>query len=84
MKLNQIWSRRIIIAYLVITLGIRIFYESELGSYFWISFFTGFLSLLFLWALVKSGYLNPNWFWFENQQKGGEGQALPEKISSGS
>ena len=67
MKLNQFSSRIFIILYLAATLALRVMYESELGRYFWISFITGFLALLLIWALTKSGFLNPGWFWFEKE-----------------
>lgn len=65
MRLNQFWSRLFVIVYLVATLMLRIAYESELGKYWWISLVTGFLALLFIWALGKSGTITTGWFWFE-------------------
>lgn len=64
-RLNRIWSRTFIVLYILATLGLRMAYESALGQYFWVSFLTGFLGLLLLWALIKSGFLNPEWFGFE-------------------
>ena len=69
MKLNKSLSRIFIVLYLLGTLALRVAYESELGAYFWVSFVTGFLALLFLWALMKSGFLNPGWFSFEVKAK---------------
>ena len=53
-----------IVVYLTITLGLRFYLEPQLQSFYLISVGLGLFALLFLWALVKSGFLNPTYFGF--------------------
>ncbi len=67
MKLNRIPSQIIVLLYLAVTFGLRFTFESQLAGHYWVSLMTGALGLLLLYALVKSGFLNPGWFWFEKE-----------------
>ncbi|GAB4417899.1 MAG: hypothetical protein OHK0039_28770 [Bacteroidia bacterium] len=68
MHLNPTWSRLFIILYLGLTFALRFVYESRLVGHYWVSLVTGGLALLFLWALIRSGFLRPGWFWFEKDR----------------
>jgi hypothetical protein len=64
-----------IAAYLTLTLALRFYLEPQLQSFYVISVGLGLFALLFLWALVKSGFLQPTFFGFfsprqEESQKG--------------
>ncbi|MEL7339345.1 MAG: hypothetical protein AAGM67_02580 [Bacteroidota bacterium] len=59
----------------------RMKYESGLVGQYWVSLLTGGLSLLLLWALIKSGILNPQWFAFEKEWKSNN-QDIPANGSS--
>ena len=48
--------------YLAITLLIRFYLEPQLQGRFLISIALGAFALLFLWALIKSKVLRPNYF----------------------
>lgn len=48
--------------YLLITLLLRFLLEEQLQGQLLASLSLGAFALLFLWALNKSGYIQPNWF----------------------
>jgi len=52
----------IITAFLLITLMLRIFVEPPLENHPFISIAAGLVLLLFLWALIKTKILMPNYF----------------------
>ncbi|MEL6132326.1 MAG: hypothetical protein AAFR59_03065 [Bacteroidota bacterium] len=72
MRLGRTISQILVIAYLAGTFTLRFFVESQLSGLYWVSIVTGGLCLLFLYAVIKGGYLNPGWFWFEKEPEGGE------------
>jgi hypothetical protein len=53
-----------IAAYLTLTLALRFYLEPQLQSCYMVSVGVGLFALLFLWALVKSGFLQPTFFGF--------------------
>lgn len=53
------------VLYIFGTLFIRFLIEEQFQGYFLLSIFLGGMLLLFLWALIKSDVLNPEWFSFE-------------------
>lgn len=63
--MNRVTSRVFVVLYIVATLIWRFFFEAQLVGSAFLSMVIGFLFLLFLWALIKSNFLNPKWFWFE-------------------
>ncbi|MEM6346357.1 MAG: hypothetical protein AAF927_20885 [Bacteroidota bacterium] len=67
--------------YIGVCFFFRMKYESGLTGQYWVSLMTGGFSLLLLWALIKSGILNPQWFAFEKEWKNNN-QDLPVKGSS--
>jgi len=67
MRLNRPISQILVLLYLAGTFGLRFAFEYQLSSNYWISLLTGFLCLLFFWAVIKSGWVNPGWFWFEKE-----------------
>lgn len=62
LKLSEKWSNRVIAIYLLGTLYIRFLVEPKLEGHTLVSVAVGLLALLFLWAMIKSGFLNPS-FW---------------------
>ncbi len=64
----QTISRIIVVLYIGGTLFIRFLLEPQLQGRFVYSIALGLFALLFLYALIKSRLLRPNWFGFE--QKG--------------
>ncbi len=48
--------------YLLITLYFRFAFESQLNGNLLVSVGLGGFALLFLWALYKSGFIQPTWF----------------------
>ncbi|MCI4667841.1 MAG: hypothetical protein MRZ79_06745 [Bacteroidia bacterium] len=69
LKLNRPVSQLILIAYIAITFGFRFVYEVQLTSHYWLSLVTGVIFLSLPYALIKVGFLNPGWFWFEKEFK---------------
>jgi hypothetical protein len=69
MRLGKNISRAIIVLYLAATLLVRFILEPQLAGNMVISIALGAFALLFLYALVKSGILNPQWFTFEKDYK---------------
>lgn len=61
-QLGPLASDLFITCYLVATLGLRFWLEDQLLGYYLISIGMGAFGLLFLWALIKSKWLNPNYF----------------------
>ncbi|RME96202.1 MAG: hypothetical protein D6772_12200 [Bacteroidetes bacterium] len=51
-----------IVIYLTLTLALRFYLEPQLQSFYVVSVGLGLFGLLFLWALVKSGFLQPTFF----------------------
>ncbi len=62
LQIGKTASDIIVTIYLLGTLLIRFFLETQLQRNFIISIMLGLFGLLFLWALVKSKILNPGWF----------------------
>lgn len=62
LQIGKTASDIIIAIYLTVTLLIRFFLEPQLQSNFVVSILLGLFGLLFLWALIKSRILNPNYF----------------------
>ena len=62
LQLNGLASDIFITIYLFVTLLVRFLLESQLHGRYAVSMFIGGFGLLFLWALVKSKVLNPNYF----------------------
>lgn len=69
LQLNRVTSRIFVIIYLASTLVWRFLFESQLIGSALLSIVIGAFFLLFLWALIKSKFLNPEWFWFEDALK---------------
>jgi len=62
LRLGRTASDIVVAIYLFATLLIRFLLESQIQSQPIISLLIGGFCLLFLWALVKSKFLNPGWF----------------------
>lgn len=62
LQLNGLASDIFISIYLLITLLFRFLLEAQLQGRYTVSLFIGGFGLLFLWALIKSKILNPNYF----------------------
>ena len=62
LQLGKTASDIVVAIYLSITLLVRFFLEPQLQNNWVISILIGLFGLLFLWALVKSKFLNPGWF----------------------
>lgn len=60
--MNALLSDIFIAVYLIATLFLRFYIEPQLQGNFIISMIFGLFALLFLWALIKSKLLNPNYF----------------------
>jgi hypothetical protein len=69
LQLNRITSRIFVVLYIFATLVWRFLFEAQLIGSAFLSMVIGALFLLFLWALIKSKFLNPEWFWFEEVLK---------------
>ena len=69
LQLNRITSRIFVVLYIFATLVWRFLFEAQLIGSAFLSIVIGALFLLFLWALIKSKFLNPEWFWFEEVLK---------------
>ena len=67
MHLNRPLSQLFVVLYLGGTFALRFVFESQLTGHYWVSLVTGGLCLLLLWALIKSRFLRPGWFWFEQE-----------------
>jgi hypothetical protein len=52
----------IVSLYIIATLGLRLYLEPQLNGHYLVSVALGLFGLLFLWAMVKSGLLNPSFF----------------------
>lgn len=61
-QLGKTTSDIIITIYILGTLFLRFLLEPQLQNFYLISILLGCFGLLFLWALIKSKYLNPGWF----------------------
>jgi len=68
LQLNGLASDIFISIYLFATLLLRFLLESQLHGRYAISLFIGAFGLLFLWALIKSKILNPNYFGLMGQK----------------
>jgi len=68
-RLGRIPSILLIVAYLGVTLYFRFEVEPQLHNNPLISMALGAFGLLFIWALIKSGFLNPGWFSWEKETK---------------
>lgn len=62
LQLGKTTSDIIISIYILVTLFIRFMLEPQLQNHYFLSMLLGGFGLLFLWALIKSKYLNPGWF----------------------
>ena len=69
LQLNRITSRIFVVLYIFATLVWRFLFEAQLIGSAFLSIVIGALFLLFLWALIKSKFLSPEWFWFEEVLK---------------
>jgi len=67
--MNQTISRIIVVLYIGSTLFWRIMLEPQLQGHFVFSILLGLMALLFLYALIKSRILRPNWFGFEKSNE---------------
>ena len=70
--MNKRISNIIVIFYLCFTFAIRLVLEPQLQGNILISLGLGAFALLFLWALVKSKILNPEFKLFKNNSEDGE------------
>ena len=68
-KLGNLASDIFITIYIVVTLYAIFYYEPALNGNFLISILLGLFALLFIWALIKIKFLNPNWFGLHNNKK---------------
>ncbi|MFK7950816.1 MAG: hypothetical protein AB8G11_24755 [Saprospiraceae bacterium] len=66
LQLNRTVSRIFVVLYLFGTLIWRFLFEAQLLGSVMMSMVIGIFFLFFLWALIKSKILNPEWFWFED------------------
>lgn len=66
--LGKIPSRIFIGAYILGTLYLRLMLEPQLQGHTLISVGLGLFGLVFLYALIKSRFLRPDWFSFELQK----------------
>jgi len=62
LKLGKTSSDIIVAIYIIGTLLLRFTVQPQLQNSYAISIALGAFGLLFLWALVKSGIINPGWF----------------------
>ena len=62
LRLGKKASDVFVVIYIATTLLGRFFIEPQLGGRVFISMALGGFALLFLWALVKSKFINPGWF----------------------
>lgn len=69
LQLNRLTSRIFVIIYLLATLIWRFLFEAQLIGSAFLSIVIGAFFLFFLWALIKSKFLNPEWFWFEDADR---------------
>ena len=69
LQLNGLASDVFISIYLFATLFARFLLESQLHGRYAVSMFIGGLGLLFLWVLIKSKILNPNYFGLMGKKK---------------
>lgn len=76
MRLNRPISQIIVVLYLAGTFSLRFIFESQLSGLYWVSLLTGGLCLLFLWAMIKNKFLNPGWFWFEEEFRKDAGEKV--------
>ncbi len=63
--MNKVTSRIFVVLYIIATLVWRFLFEAQLVGNALISMGIGVFFLLFLWAMIKSKFLNPQWSWFE-------------------
>ena len=61
-KLGEKLSNVLVAVYILATMYIRFLIEPQLRGNFFVSMGLGLFALLFLWALIKSKFLNPS-FW---------------------
>ena len=64
-RFGTTFSRLFIILSIGVTLFLRFYLEPQLQGNMIISIGLGAFALIFLYALIKSGLLNPGWFRFE-------------------
>ena len=69
LRLGKTASNIFVVLYLVITLFFRFILEGQLNGHFLASFALGAFALLFLWALWKSGYIQPTLFGLNQSNK---------------
>ncbi len=59
-----------VVVYITATLALRFVLEPQLQGYYLVSLALGAFALLFLWALIKSKFLQPTYFgMFPNKQE---------------
>ena len=61
-KLGEKLSNVVVALYILLTMYIRFLVEPQLRGNFFVSIGLGLFALLFLWAMIKSKFLNPS-FW---------------------
>ena len=61
-QLGHIASDVFVVVYIMATLFGRLYVEPQLSGNYFVSIAIGAFLLLFLWALVKSKFINPTWF----------------------
>lgn len=66
-QLSPFLSDLFIVIYALLTLGIRFYLEPQLNGHALASVGVGVFALVFLWALIKGGFLNPNYFGLLNK-----------------
>ena len=64
-RIGQLPSRVLIALYLLITLFVRFVIEPQLQGSMLVSVALGAFGMLFMYALIKTGILNPGWFAWE-------------------
>jgi hypothetical protein len=62
LKLSERWSNLFVALYILGTLYVRFLVEPQLNGNTLVSVALGLFALFFLWALIKSRFLNPS-FW---------------------
>jgi len=58
--MNQSLSNIFVVLYVVVTLFVRFILEPQLQGRYFLSIGLGAFSLLFLWAMIKSGFIRPS------------------------
>lgn len=62
LRLSPRASDWFVVVYITATLALRFMLEPQLQGYYLVSLALGAFALLFLWALIKSKFLQPTYF----------------------